>query len=426
MDRRLRFALTAAASTALAAAIAQGCAKAGGGTGDGGACTAPQVACGSSCVELGNDPNNCGACGKACGYNEVCSQGQCGSSCSAGTLCTPDGGKAICALLDSDPKNCGSCGKACNTGATCTGGQCVGGTPTCPTGQTSCPAPDGGTACFDTQTDESHCGDCNTTCIPNLEVCTEGKCASTCTGGKTLCVPDGGTVDGGPMAHCADLQNDDTDCGSCFNPCSNGAQCQAGKCVSTLLGSGTASDPWHTATALADCAAYKTQFPSATSGVYTTHPNNADIGVYCDMTGNGVTYEDFGFGQYSATYTGYTVLAAGDFSGSSQVDAAFAYLYTRNGGLTNINPGGWTDANCCIENGTTTSSFYGLAGGTYMYPAVNGSSDCATSYTATTIELQIWTSQVVKTSFTASEAGNVGTSSTCSTSGNPAIFVKKY
>ena len=61
-----------------------------------------------------------------------------------------------------------------------------------------------------------------------------------------------------------------------------------------------------------------------------------------------------------------------------------------------------------------------------MYPAVNGVSDCTTSYSAPYIQLQIWTSQVVKTSFTASEASNVGTSATCSTSGNPAIFVKKY
>ncbi len=264
------------------------------------------------------------------------------------------------------------------------------------------------------------------TCLPNLETCTAGACASTCTSGQTLCIPDGGVIDGGPTAHCADTQTSNSDCGNCFNACAQGATCTAGVCKTTLLGSGTANDPWHTSTALANCKAYLTQFPTATNGIYTTHPSTVDIGVYCDMTNGGVTYEDFGFGQYSATYTGYAVLAATDFSGSTELDAAFSYLYNRNGGLTNIKPSGWSDVNCCIENGTTASSFFGLAGGTYMYPAVNGVADCTTSYSAAYIQLQIWTSQVVETSFTSAQAGNVATSSTCSTSGNPGIFVKRY
>ena len=409
------------------AVVLGACAKAVPTTDDGGTtCNAPSLMCGAICVEATNDPDNCGACGNACGASEVCSNGKCGSSCSAGTLCTPDGGKAICANTSTDAKNCGACGNACGSGQTCTNGKCGGGGPTCSGTQTACPAGDGGTSCVDTQTDSNHCGNCTTTCLPNLQLCTEGACASACTGGKTLCVPDGGAGDGGPVAHCADLQNDTTDCGSCFDACPGGATCTAGKCVSTLLGSGTAADPWHTATALANCAAYKTQFPTAQSGVYTTHPNAADIGVYCDMTAAGVTYEDFGFGQYSATYTGYTVLSATDFSGNAQLDAAFSYLYDRNVGLTNINPSGWSDSNCCIENGTTSGSFLGLAGSSYMYPAVNGSSDCATSYSASIIELQLQTSLVVKSTFTATEAGQAAASTTCSTSGNPGIFVKRY
>jgi len=424
----LRLALGAGAGMAcVVIALAQGCATGSLVTGSdaSGGCASPSVMCGSTCVQTSNDPDHCGSCDNACSGSKVCSAGKCGTSCTSGTLCTPDGGKPTCADTQTDSKNCGSCGNACGNGQTCTAGKCSGSSG-CSQGQSPCAIADGGTSCFDLQTDQNHCGTCTTTCLQTLETCSGGQCTSTCTGGKTLCILDGGTVDGGPTAHCANLQTDDTDCGSCFHGCSGGSQCTNGTCVSTLLGSGTASDPWRTATPLANCAAYKSQFPGASDGVYTTHPATADIGVYCDMTSTGVTYEDFGFGQYSATYTGYAVLGATDFSGSGELDAAFAYLYTRNGGLTNISPNGWTDGNCCIENGTTASSFYGLAGGTYMEPAVNNANDCQTTYSASTIQLQIWTSQTIKTSFTASEAGQVGTSSTCSTSGNPAIFVKRY
>ena len=409
-----------------AAVVLGACAKAGLPTTDDGGttCSAPSLVCGAICVEPSNDPDNCGACGNACGASEVCSNGKCGSSCSAGTLCTPDGGKAICANTSTDTKNCGSCGNACGNGQTCTNGKCTGGN-ACSGTQTACPG-DGGTTCVDTQTDPNHCGNCATACLPNLQLCTEGACASACTGGKTLCVPDGGAGDGGPVAHCADLQNDTTDCGSCFAACPGGATCTAGKCVSTLLGSGTAADPWHTATALANCAAYKTQFPAAQSGVYTTHPNAADIGVYCDMTAAGVTYEDFGMGQYSKTYTGYAWIGGTDFSGSAQLDAAFAYLFTRNGGLTNIDIG-FTSSNCCFLNSNGTNEF-GVAGATYMYPGQGSSFTCNPSggYTATIIPLYLVTANTTISSITSAQAGSVGYYSACSVAGNPGIFVKRY
>jgi hypothetical protein len=196
-------------------------------------------------------------------------------------------------------------------------------------------------------------------------------------------------------------------------------------CISTLLGLGTAASPWHTTTALANCAAYLSMFPSATDGVYTTHPSTTDIGVYCDMTHSGITYENFGFGQYSGTYTGYALCAATDFTGTTEFAAAFAYLYTRNPGLVNIDPSGWTDANCCIENSGGASDL-GLDGSSYMYPAVSGTADCNTTYSASYIELTLEPSGTVLTSITQSQAASATSSTTCGTSGNPGIFVKKY
>lgn len=398
------------------------CAKALPADDDGGTCAG--TTCGGACVVLTNDPENCGACGHACGASQVCSNGACGSSCSSGTLCTPDGGKAICANTQTDSKNCGSCGNACSSGQTCTAGKCSGGT-SCQQTQTACPA-DGGTVCIDTSNDPNHCGNCTTTCLPNLEICNEGSCVSACTGGKTLCVPDGGAGDGGPTAHCADLQTDNTDCGACFNACAGGAQCQNGKCVSSLLGSGTAQDPWHTATALADCKAYKTQFPTATSGVYTTHPQTADIGVYCDMTGAGLTYENFGMGQYSKTYSGWTWVGGADFANATQFDDAFAYLFTRNGGLVNIDPG-FSSSNCCFLNSNGTNQF-GIAGGTYMYPGSGNSFSCNPTggYTANVYPLYLVNVPSVISSVTATQAGTVAYYASCTVAGNPGIFVKRY
>jgi len=252
-----------------------------------------------------------------------------------------------------------------------------------------------------------------------------GTCTSTCTGGQTLCIPDGGVVDGGPTAHCADLMTSNNDCGSCFNACMSGWTCTSGTCTSTLLGSGTAADPWHTATALANCKAYLTDFPTAMDGVYTTHPSATDIGVYCDMKDGGITYEDFGFGQYSGSYTGYTATAVSDFTGTVEFTSAFSYLYDRNGGLTNVDPGGWTDSNCCIVV-SGGSADLGLDGVSYMYPAVSGAADCATTYSASYIQLTIEPANTVLTTITQAQAANATSSSTCALSGNPAIFVKKY
>jgi len=243
--------------------------------------------------------------------------------------------------------------------------------------------------------------------------------------GQTLCIPDAGVVDGGPVAHCADLQTSDTDCGSCFNACLNGATCAVGVCSATLLGLGTAASPWHTATALTNCADYLTSFPSAADGVYTTHPSTTDIGVYCDMKDGGVTYQDFGFGAYSKTVTGYTWIGATDF-GSTEVDAAFAYLFTRNGGLTNIDSG-FISSNCCFINSGGTN-YFGLDSSTYMYPGSGTTFSCNPSggYTAAIIPLYLVSSSTTITTITASEAGTVTTSTTCSVGNNPAIFVMKY
>jgi hypothetical protein len=93
--------------------------------------------CDGGCVDLTDDPKNCGACGTACLAGvQVCSNSQC---VCGGTLCpipdggvgdagylVPDGGPggapAVCVNIESDPGNCGGCGIAC--AYACVGG-CV-------------------------------------------------------------------------------------------------------------------------------------------------------------------------------------------------------------------------------------------------------------------------------------------------------------
>ena len=108
-----------------------------GGGGEGGACvlacTIGRACCGGGCVNLSNDPMNCGACGTRCtGTNNLCSSGTCGppscapdvSTCAAGSFC------------------CGT--SCCKTGDLCCEqeGPIAGGAPSCVTptkDQPTCP-----------------------------------------------------------------------------------------------------------------------------------------------------------------------------------------------------------------------------------------------------------------------------------------------
>ncbi|HUB07052.1 MAG TPA: hypothetical protein VMB50_08625, partial [Myxococcales bacterium] len=100
----------------------------------------PQDLCGGACVDLQDDPANCGSCGDACAFGASCSNGQC--ACPAGESAC--GGQCV-SLASVD--DCGSCGNVCATGASCSGGQCA-----CPHGQGVC-----GGQCIDLTT-TANCG----------------------------------------------------------------------------------------------------------------------------------------------------------------------------------------------------------------------------------------------------------------------------
>lgn len=77
--------------------------------------------CGNDCVDLNNDPDNCGGCGFKCLETAVCSQLKCSYGCSSGeTNCDRH-----CVSLQDDARHCGTCGNACADGQYCAAGMCM-------------------------------------------------------------------------------------------------------------------------------------------------------------------------------------------------------------------------------------------------------------------------------------------------------------
>jgi hypothetical protein len=181
-----------------------------------------QSLCGTQCVTLSSDENNCGACGRACLSEQRCQQGRC---LCPGTQNECDG---VCVDRASDSKNCGSCGHVCEDAELCQGGQCLPNdtdcSPACSGGQQcvngSCVCGDGQSycadRCIDTKRDTNNCGACGMRC-GDQQNCRTGQCA--CSSGRVAC----GTS-------CVDLQTDTQNCGSCGHACSIGAACSGGSC----------------------------------------------------------------------------------------------------------------------------------------------------------------------------------------------------
>ncbi|MBM4377370.1 MAG: hypothetical protein FJ095_20010 [Deltaproteobacteria bacterium] len=100
----------------------------GGSGGAAPACDAGETLCDSDCVDTKNDPQHCGACGKACGdpanATASCAMGACGiGMCTAGFGdCDMNAVNGCEVTFANDPQHCGACGKACGATSQCDAG----------------------------------------------------------------------------------------------------------------------------------------------------------------------------------------------------------------------------------------------------------------------------------------------------------------
>lgn len=84
-------------------------------------CGLGELKCGTTCVQAGTDPNNCGECDKKCDSGDFCIAGACSATCDAPLIACG----ALCVDQDNDVDNCGGCGVSCSSGL-CADGECQG------------------------------------------------------------------------------------------------------------------------------------------------------------------------------------------------------------------------------------------------------------------------------------------------------------
>ena len=177
--------------------------------------------CGLDCVDLMNDRNHCGECGKRCAPGQPCVQGHCAvdecpsSQVFCGEKCIdPIENKEFCgatlggACNDEDPSSPDYRGVTC--AVSCQNSHCM---ELCPEGQDVCP--DG---CANLSADAKHCGSCDITCQSG-HACVDGECSTECPGTQIVC-----------NNLCVDKMTDPGHCGACDNACPNGFACVNGEC----------------------------------------------------------------------------------------------------------------------------------------------------------------------------------------------------
>lgn len=115
------------------------------------------------CVDLGDNPYACGACGRTCPFFARCVVGHC--ACPDGyTIC----GRR-CVDLASDADHCGACGYACRAGAACEDAMCI------RAGEEGSGPVHCGERRVDLTLDREHCGCCGGACPPGV-ACAGGEC----------------------------------------------------------------------------------------------------------------------------------------------------------------------------------------------------------------------------------------------------------
>ena len=170
-------------------------------------------------ISIATDPAHCGACLTVCNNNNGtpgCAGGNCTISCNPGyTDCNTSPSDGCEINTGGDVANCGACGKVCSTlhgSASCNSGTCA---ISCAQGWGNCDG-NADTGCeVDTTNALAHCGACNAACSSNhgTPTCSGSVCSISCSGGW-------GNCDNNVNNGCeGDLLNDAAHCNACTTPC---------------------------------------------------------------------------------------------------------------------------------------------------------------------------------------------------------------
>ncbi len=182
----------------------------------GGDCKPGLSACGHSCVNLGSDPDNCGACGRTCAAFEQCLVGVCLDDDAPtvqgrpvdGGLILPDGGLLLPDGAVVDPDGSGGSSGDGQGGASGAGGN--------------------GDVCSEPFDTPQYCGDCDTHCQNPRPYCAPTvdsfECVVACTNDLFLC-----------NDRCVDVTTDIDHCGACNRRCPT-AICRDSTCVGEVAG----------------------------------------------------------------------------------------------------------------------------------------------------------------------------------------------
>ncbi len=170
-------------------------------------CPDGKVTCGPVCADLQRSNRHCGECEHWCEDGTICIGGECKEGCVSGlTMCD-----YLCVNLEADPTNCGQCGIGCEEDEVCADGLCV---PSCPDGLSEC-----GGGCVNVHVDPFNCGECSTMCDQG-EVCWIGQCQVSCQEGFNDC-----------NGRCVNVGTDRANCGECGRTCRPGEVCSDGACT---------------------------------------------------------------------------------------------------------------------------------------------------------------------------------------------------
>ena len=168
--------------------------------------------------------------------------------------------------------------------------------------------------------------------------------------------------------------------------------------------------------------------PTAPTGPYTVDPDGAGSaeakGVYCDMSGPVVTYEDVAVGQYNASYAGYELLSLADLQ-DSFIQEVFTWAYNAQGGLTNLMVG-IKPGNCCFKEGTP-GKYIAFGAGGRLFPCEGETPLCNDPLNDAVVGFRAGFSSACETELSADYFATKAPliESGCDDANNPGFFLKK-